>query len=83
MGGVGYIDAIVGKVLTHVPEISAEPNEQQYAVCNDFGVIRRVDNEKTGNRDKCHCDKLYFYLTVNALFMSECLPRWKYGHEKR
>lgn len=46
MGGVGYIDAIVGKVLTHAPEISAEPNEQQYAVCNDFGVIRRVDNEK-------------------------------------
>lgn len=60
MGGVGYIDAIVGKVLTHAPEISAEPNEQQYAVCNDFGVIRRVNNEKTGNRDKCHCDKLYF-----------------------
>ena len=58
--GVGYIDTIVKKVLTHVPEISAEPNEQQYAVCNDFGVIRRVDNEKTGNRDKCHCDKLYF-----------------------
>ena len=55
MGGVGYIDTIVKKVL-----ISAEPNEQQYAVCNDFGVIRRVDNEKTGNRDKCHCDKLYF-----------------------
>ena len=50
MGGVGYIDAIVGKVLTHAPEISAEPNEQQYAVCNDFGVIRRVNNEKTGNR---------------------------------
>ena len=44
MGGVGYIDTIVKKVLTHVPEISAEPNEQQYAVCNDFGVIRRVDN---------------------------------------
>ena len=60
MGGVGYIDTIVKKVLTHVPEISAEPNEQQYAVCNDFGVIKRVDNEKTGNRDKCHCDKLYF-----------------------
>ena len=47
MGGVGYIDTIVKKVLIHVPEISAEPNEQQYAVCNDFGVIRRVDNEKT------------------------------------
>ena len=46
MGGVGDIDAIVGKVLTHAPEISAEP--------------RRVNNEKTGNRDKCHCDKLYF-----------------------
>ena len=70
MGGVGYIDAIVGKVLTHAPEISAEPNEQQYAVCNDFGVIRRVDNEKTGNRDKCHCDKLYFRLAESALFLA-------------
>ena len=50
MGGVGYIDAIVGKVLTHAPEISAEPNEQQYAVCNDFGVIRRMH---------CFCPYVY------------------------